>query len=799
MSLLQLKELKGGPFSHLGFDKMKTIPGFSACQVLLQNLLENSLVLAEDWEKLPREQQTDVITECDQQALLERLVSLKLLTPYQAGRVRAGKTFGLVLGNYRVLERLDAGAMGVIFKGEHILMRREVAIKVLAQTWEEDSLALERFFTEMRAVARLQHPNIVAALDAGVCASPDQEHPKVHYIVMEYVPGKNLEEMVRDGPLGVEQACDLMFQVASALDEAHKNQLVHRDIKPSNIMVTPDGQAKLLDFGLARYRRGQGMTDPGTVLGTVDFMAPEQAQDATNVDIRADLYSLGGVLFYLLTGRLPFPTNGSLVQQVLHRQTQLPPEVRSLRPDLPVELEPVLCRLMALAKEDRYPHPQAVMRALLPFLRSLKEEIHGDCGLRMADPLSPPLSKGGKGGVGAFFSTTTHQPPIRNPQSAIRNHRILIVDDERPIRELCRFILTSQGFHCLEAGDGQSAQELLEKYPCDLVLLDIEMPGMSGRELLPWIRQNPPCNNLKVVMISGGVSPDEMARLLEAGANDFLVKPVTQVQLLGRVKAALDLKDSQDRSEHLNRQLLVMNAELEKTLSARDSDLVHTRNALVLALSKLSEYRTNETGAHLVRLQRFCRLLAETLSHRSDPPFPPLSKGGEGGVDQAFITLLECCAPLHDIGNMGLPDHILNKAGKLDPEERLIMQTHTTIGAETLQMVARRHGQAVGFLQMAIDLVRHHHERYDGSGYPDRLSGDNIPLAARILSLADVYDALRSRRPHRPGLSHTAALQVLFEVSPGQFDPLLLLSLRDCAPQFERTYREYQDGSNVDF
>jgi HD-GYP domain-containing protein (c-di-GMP phosphodiesterase class II) len=142
-----------------------------------------------------------------------------------------------------------------------------------------------------------------------------------------------------------------------------------------------------------------------------------------------------------------------------------------------------------------------------------------------------------------------------------------------------------------------------------------------------------------------------------------------------------------------------------------------------------------------------------------------------------------------------LPDRILLKPGKLDDDERLIMQSHTIIGAETLEHVARRHGSAVTFLRMAIDIARHHHERYDGAGYPDRLAGENIPLAARIVAIADVYDALRSRRTHRPGLSHSVALQMMSEVSPGQFDPVLLRAFQRSAEHFERIFRELPEGT----
>jgi HD-GYP domain-containing protein (c-di-GMP phosphodiesterase class II) len=185
-----------------------------------------------------------------------------------------------------------------------------------------------------------------------------------------------------------------------------------------------------------------------------------------------------------------------------------------------------------------------------------------------------------------------------------------------------------------------------------------------------------------------------------------------------------------------------------------------------------------------MRLQRYCRLLAEEAA---DAP------GFDGQISANFIQLLECCAPLHDIGKAGLPDHLLLKPGRLTADERVIMQSHTTIGADTLNKVAERHGFARAFLQMAIDVARHHHERYDGTGYPDRLAGDAIPLAARVVAVADVYDALRSRRVYKPALSHVAATHLMGETDPGHFDPVLLQVFLRRAERFERVFRELSD------
>jgi response regulator RpfG family c-di-GMP phosphodiesterase len=282
-------------------------------------------------------------------------------------------------------------------------------------------------------------------------------------------------------------------------------------------------------------------------------------------------------------------------------------------------------------------------------------------------------------------------------------------------------------------------------------------------------------------MFSGHTTTDDLAKVLLVGADDFITKPFSIVQFAARAKAALRVKDAQDRAEALNQQLLALNHQVGQNLHDRNTDLVHARNAMVLAMAKLVSYRDTEQGGHLLRTQLYCRALAEEAAC-----LPAFS----GQIDLPFIQTLECCAPLHDIGKIGLPDHILFKEGRLEADERIIMQTHTIIGSDTLAAVTKQHGSAVAFLQMAVAIARHHHERFDGAGYPDRLKGEDIPLAARIVALCDVYDALRCRRVYKPALSHVAAMQVMLEASPGHFDPNLLEAFRRCHADFERVFKE---------
>lgn len=382
-------------------------------------------------------------------------------------------------------------------------------------------------------------------------------------------------------------------------------------------------------------------------------------------------------------------------------------------------------------------------------------------------------------------STPTANPVARTVvASGTSGARVLIVDDQPEVRRICRFAIQSEVGQITEVGSGPDAlRELLaERY--DLVLLDVDLPGKSGDDVLRELRSHPPVPNLKVIMLSGRANGDDLAAHLANGADDFLTKPFSLVQLRARVKSALRLKEAQDRTDVLTNRVRAVNAELETALTCRDGELLHARAAMVLALARLVEQRSRETGPHLFRMRKYCRRLAEVASSRP---------GFAGLIDEAFITQLEDAAPLHDIGKVGVPDHVINKPGSLTLAERRQMQAHTTLGADTLAEVAKKHPFAIGFFAAAADIARYHHERWDGTGYPARLAGESIPLAARILAIGDVYDALRSKRVYKAGQPHDEAVKLILERSPGHFDPALVDVFRELAPEFERIYRENEE------
>jgi WD40 repeat protein len=265
---------------------------------------------------------------------------------------------------YRVVRLLGEGGMGSVYEAEQIAMQRRVALKVIRRADTAGPAALERFRREVRAAARLSHPNIVTAYDAETAG-------ELHFLVMEYVPGISLAWLVKErGPLPIDEACAYVRQAALGLQHAHERGLVHRDIKPDNLIRCSDGTVKILDFGLAALTAegGGGLTEANVVMGTPDYMAPEQAEDCHGTDIRADLYSLGCTLYYLLTGKPPYPAPTPLLKVLAHRDRPVP-SLRRARPDAPQELAAVVERLLAKKPEDRYQTPHEVAAALQQFTR----------------------------------------------------------------------------------------------------------------------------------------------------------------------------------------------------------------------------------------------------------------------------------------------------------------------------------------------------------------------------------------------------------------------------------------------
>jgi serine/threonine-protein kinase len=361
---------------------------------------------------------------CGGREAASALVKAGVLTRFQADLLLAGRTRGFVVGQYRILDCIGKGGMGRVYKALHRPMKRVVALKVLAPKLVKTAKARRLFRHEVRAAARLVHPNIVTAYDANEVGGR-------YFLVMEYVDGPNLDQLVRRrGPLSVGLACEVVRQAALGLQHAADLGMIHRDIKPGNLMIARAGsgasaapQVKILDFGLARLqeaedagRAGSGtiLAPPNTVLGTPDYLSPEQCRDIHAVDVRSDLYSLGCTFYYILTGKVPFP-GGTSLEKVLRQGTEQPAPVESHRPQLPAAVAGIVRKLMAKDPAARFQAPAELAEALAPFCgvgpvsgAGLNRELApGRPGESAAGADNSALELGADAPVGASESTWT--------------------------------------------------------------------------------------------------------------------------------------------------------------------------------------------------------------------------------------------------------------------------------------------------------------------------------------------------------------------------------------------------------
>jgi serine/threonine protein kinase len=308
--------------------------------------------------------------------LSRRMVKAGKLTPYQAAAVYQKKTRGLLIGDYLILDKIGQGGMGLVFKARHRKLGRVGALKILPPSFARDKAAVLRFRREFEAAGQLKHLNLVAAFEAN-------EDRGVHFLVMDFVDGVNLDKTVREqGPLAVAVAVDYAIQAARGLEAAHEKGIIHRDIKPGNLMLDRAGTVRVLDLGLARFVDASNpfsknpagrLTQSGMYMGTIDYMAPEQAEDSHNVDHRADIYSLGCTFFFLLTAREPF-AGGTILKRMVAHQEHAAPSLRTARPDVPPELEAVYLKMMAKKPEER----PATMSELISLLQAAKHAINSD-------------------------------------------------------------------------------------------------------------------------------------------------------------------------------------------------------------------------------------------------------------------------------------------------------------------------------------------------------------------------------------------------------------------------------------
>jgi putative two-component system response regulator len=584
---------------------------------------------------------------------------------------------GFALGQYRIVAPIGRGGMATVYRAHHGALDRDVAIKVLPDFFAEEESYRLRFQQEARSVARLKHSNILNVFDYG-------QEDGVTYLVLELVEGGTLGERL-GSPMELEDVVRLLRPIANALDHAHSQNILHRDIKPSNILIQKDGTPVLADFGLATMVGStQRLTASGTVLGTPEYMSPEQAAGEA-LGPASDQYSLAIVAYEMLTGRVPFQADTPVAVLLSHMSQAMPP-TRELEGKLSGHLEEALRRGLAKAPSDRYPNATEFVAALTP----------------------AAWTGGSRPNPNAVRATR------RGAQS------VLVVDDGAANRELIEACLAEVDCTIRMAEDGPAALRMIASASPDLILLDVQMPGMDGYEVCRRVKANSANRLIPVVMITALDRTDDRVKALDAGADDFMSKPVERAELVARVRSALRLKsvyDSLDSAEQV-----------------------------IFALAAAVEAKDPFTGRHTHRVAESARHLGTML-----------------GLPESDLDALSRGGVIHDIGKIGVPDAILLKPASLDCNELVRMRAHPIIGERIVRPL--RSGASL------LPIIRHHHERYDGDGYPDGLRALEIPQLARILAVCDAFDALVNDRPYRSRRTVDDALAILAEGAGTQWDP----------------------------
>ncbi len=360
----------------------------------------------------------------------------------------------------------------------------------------------------------------------------------------------------------------------------------------------------------------------------------------------------------------------------------------------------------------------------------------------------------------------------------MNNPRVLIVDDEERNRIVLKEILQRQGYTCFQAGDGVEALEEIKKSEPDVILLDIRMPRMDGLELIKRIKEHESWQRIPVVIVSGVDDMQARVEALKLGADDFLVKPPHIEELKARVRSLVKVKAYNDYMVRSQEQLKAEVAERTSQLQQAIRELKETHEKLksssldtIYRLSRAAEYRDEDTASHIQRISQYAGAVARQLRMSEDD-----------------VEAVLYATPMHDVGKIGIPDKILLKPGRLDENEWNIMKKHTTFGASILE------GASSSFLKLGREIALTHHERWDGSGYPNGLKGTDIPVAGRITALVDVFDALTSKRPYKPPFPVEQSFQIIREGRGSHFDPQVVDAFFAQREQILKIREENQNG-----
>ena len=369
-----------------------------------------------------------------------------------------------------------------------------------------------------------------------------------------------------------------------------------------------------------------------------------------------------------------------------------------------------------------------------------------------------------------------------NPAPEYLDQKTVLVVDDTPDNLALMSGLLKDRYRVKVANSGERALKVArgDEKP-DLILLDIMMPGLSGHDVCVQLKGDPATCDIPVIFLTAMTAPEEEQAGLELGAVDYITKPISPPIVLARVATHLQIKAAADfLRDH--------NEYLEQEVARRTREIAAIQDATILTLASLAETRDSDTGNHIRRTQYYVRALAEKLAEH--PRFRHF-------LDAATIELLFKSAALHDIGKVGIPDNILLKPGRLEADEYEVMKTHTTLGRDAIQHAEDRLGTPVAFLQFAKEIAYFHQERWDGSGYPEGRGGDDIPISARLMAVADVYDALVSRRVYKEGLPHEQALEILLEGRGTHFDPDVVDAFAAMGDEVLAIAARFRDGDGA--
>jgi len=464
----------------------------------------------------------------DVQELANLLASRSLLTPFQIAALSEGRGADLRIGNYDILDRLGAGGMGTVYKARHRRMKRVVALKVLAAKLSKNPVFVKRFQREVETIASLGHPNIVMAYDA-------DEAEVGHFLVMEFVNGLDLAACVeREGPLPLALAVDCILQAARGLAYAHAQEIIHRDIKPHNLLRDASGVIKVTDLGLARLNHGAegpatgaDVTLAGGVIGTADYMPPEQAVDSTTIDHRADIYSLGCTLYYLLTGQPPY--SGPTIMSIFlkHREAEIP-NLRAVRPETPPALEDLFRRMLAKHPEERIQHMSTVISELEANARMLTDVAPDPASASASKELPSESAASSRSSIstGHLSGQTLAMEPRVEPIT------VFVVEPSRVQAAIIKSYLQEHALAVVgTAATGRDAIEAVRELRPRAIISAMHLSDINGLQLAQQIRSQTTTEAPGFVLVTSEAGEVESAALSQFHRVLLLPKPFTAPQL----------------------------------------------------------------------------------------------------------------------------------------------------------------------------------------------------------------------------------------------------------------------------